>query len=264
MRERIIVGFIALPLVLIPIWLGGVWIALFLVVAGVGGGLEFYRLMQIGGYQPSRVLGLVWLTLLILSYWQPQLLPLSLIIMAGMIVTLIDAMHQKQAPMSTWMATGMGALYIGTMLGQGLALRQLPNGLWWAYLALALTWMNDSAAYFVGVSFGRHKLWPRLSPKKTWEGTVAGWVTAAIVGAVWIMITPLAGTHSPLFGAFVGLLAGILALFGDLSISTLKRQVGVKDTGHIFPGHGGLLDRLDSLLFVVPFVYQMVLLWRWS
>jgi phosphatidate cytidylyltransferase len=76
------------------------------------------------------------------------------------------------------------------------------------------------------------------------------------------MITPLSATHSPLFGAVVGLCAGVLALWGDLSISTIKRQVGVKDSGHIFPGHGGFLDRLDSLLFVLPFVYQVVSLWR--
>jgi phosphatidate cytidylyltransferase len=261
MRERIIVGLIALPAVLIPIWLGGVWAALFAVLAGVGGGVEFYRLMQIGGYQPSRILGLLWLALLILSNWQPQYLPFSLILMAGMIVTFIDAMHQKEMPISAWMATGMGALYFSTMLGQALALRQLPNGLWWVYMALALTWMNDSAAYFVGVSFGKNKIWPRLSPKKTWEGTIAGWVTAAVVGALWIIITPLNATYSPFFGAIIGVFAGVLAFFGDLSISTLKRQVGVKDTGNLFRGHGGLLDRLDSLLFVFPFVYQVVLLW---
>jgi phosphatidate cytidylyltransferase len=262
MRERILVGLVALPAVLIPIWLGGIWLTLFLMLVGIGGGLEFYRLMQIGGYQPRRMLGLVWLALLILAHWQPQLLPFSLIVMAGMIITLIDAMHQKRAPMHTWMATSMGALYIGTMLGQALALRQLPNGMWWVLLGLALTWTNDSAAYFVGVTFGRHKLWPRLSPKKSWEGTIAGWVTAAIVGALWILITPLNATYSPILGAVVGLIAGILALFGDLSISTIKRQVGVKDSGHIFPGHGGVLDRLDSILFVLPFVYQAVLLWH--
>jgi phosphatidate cytidylyltransferase len=261
MKERIVVGLIALPAVLIPIWLGGVWFALFMALIATGGVLEFYRLMQIGGYQPNRRLGLGWLLLILLAHWQPQYLPYSLVVMAGMIVTLLDAMHQKKAPMSTWMATGMGALYIGTMLGQALALRQVPNGMWWVYLALALTWMNDTAAYAVGVNFGRHKLWPRLSPKKSWEGTIAGWVVAALVGALWIIFTPLNATHSPYFGAVVGLAAGVLSLFGDLAISTLKRQVGVKDSGHIFPGHGGVLDRLDSQLFVLPFVYQVVLLW---
>lgn len=262
LRDRIVVGLIALPGVLLPIWFGGVWIALLAVIAGIGGGLEYYRMMQKGGYQPSRILGLVWLALIILSHWQPQLLPYSLMIMAGMIFAFIDSMHQKQAPMNTWMATSMGAIYIGTMLGQAVALRELPNGMWWVLMGIALTWTNDSAAYFVGVNFGRHKLWPRLSPKKSWEGTIAGWVTAAVVGALWITFTPLNATHSPIFGAVVGFVAGILALFGDLSISTLKRQIGVKDTGSTFRSHGGFLDRLDSLLFVLPFVYQIVSLWK--
>jgi len=262
MRDRIIVVLIALPVVILLVWLGGVWSAIFAVAVGILGGLEFYRMLQIGGYEPSRILGLVWLSLLILSYWQPQFLPYSLMVMAGMIVSWIDAMHQKQAPMNTWMSTGMVALYLGTMMGQALALRELPNGLWWVVMALAMTFLNDTAAYLVGSTFGRHKLWPRLSPKKSWEGTVAGWVTAAVVGAVVMLITPLGATHSPIFGAIVGFFAGVLALFGDLSISTIKRQVGVKDTGNLFPGHGGMLDRMDNVLFVLPFVYQVVLLWH--
>jgi phosphatidate cytidylyltransferase len=265
MKQRMIVGLLALPVVLLPIWFGGGWLLLLLLVVGLGGGLEFYRLMQIGGYHPNRLLGLGWLALLIISHWEPRLFPLipaySLVVIAGMIITLIDSMHEKQQPMSTWMATSMGAIYIGTMWGQAMALRQLPEGVWWVLLALLLTWTNDTAAYIVGVNFGRHKLWPRLSPKKSWEGTIAGWITAGVVGALWVAFTPLGATHSPIFGAVVGMLAGVLALFGDLSISTLKRQVGVKDSGHIFPGHGGFLDRSDSLLFVVPFVHQIVRIW---
>ena len=261
MRQRIIAGLVALPLFLIPIWLGGWWAALLLVAVGVGGGIEVYRLMELGGYQPSRIFGVVWLAALILSYWLPQVLPLSLIIMAGLIITLIKAMRQKQAPMHTWMATSMGALYLGTMIGQALALRMLPAGLWWLLLALVVTWINDTAAYFTGVTVGRHPFWPRISPKKTWEGSIGGWIGAAIVGLIMVMVTPLSATYSPLFGFVLGACCGILALFGDLSISILKRQVGVKDTGNFLPGHGGILDRTDSLLFVIPFVYQMVVLW---
>lgn len=261
MRQRIVVGLIALPLVLLPIWLGGVWIALFFVLVGLGAGHEFYHLARQGGYHPSQLLGLLWLVAIVLAYYLPEQIPLSLVIMAGLIVTLVEAMHEKLEPMHTWMATAMGALYLGTMLGQALALRLLPDGLWWVLFGLAVTWANDSAAYFTGVTVGRHKLWPRLSPKKTWEGTVAGWVTAALTGALIIALTPLALTHTLWFGLGVGLCAGVMALLGDLSISTLKRQVGVKDSGRFLPGHGGFLDRMDSLLFVLPFVYQVVVWW---
>ena len=156
------------------------------------------------------------------------------------------------------MVTSVGAIYIGLMMGQALALRLLPDGLWWLLFGVLVTWMNDTAAYFTGSTLGRHKLWPRLSPKKSWEGTLGGWLGAALIGGALVEVMPV-HTAFPL-GATLGLACGILALFGDLSISMLKRQIGVKDTGNLFPGHGGMLDRLDSILFVLPFVYQIVLL----
>jgi len=150
----------------------------------------------------------------------------------------------------------MGAIYLGIILGQAVSLRLRPNGLWWLLFAILITWANDSAAYFVGVTLGKHKLWPRLSPKKSWEGTIGGWVGAALAAVFLIYILPI--TMPPLYAALVGAVAGVLALAGDLSISMLKRQVGVKDSGKLFPGHGGMLDRLDSILFVIPFVYMVV------
>ncbi len=137
-------------------------------------------------------------------------------------------------------------------------LRFLPNGFWYVLFGFLVTWAADSAAYFVGVSLGKHKLWPRLSPKKTWEGTIGGFVAAAAAGAFLAGVLPVG--ISWLFGGVVGLIAGVLALFGDLSISMIKRQVGVKDTGTFFRGHGGMLDRLDSLLFTLPFIYQALIL----
>ena len=138
----------------------------------------------------------------------------------------------------------------------------MPDGQWWLIFGFLVTWANDSVAYFVGTNLGRHKLWPRLSPKKTWEGTVGGWIGAAATGGLLIWFTPLGDDVPVLFGVVVGLFCGVLGLFGDLSISMLKRQAGVKDSGVFFPGHGGMLDRLDSLLFVLPFVYQVLLLWQ--
>jgi phosphatidate cytidylyltransferase len=261
MKQRIIVGLIAAPVILIPIWLGGVWGALLVSVAAGGGGWEFYHLMEIDGFKPNRILGVAWAVALVLTGFGWPFLPLSLVLFVGLIATLVDALHRQPKPINSWMVTAVGAIYLGAMLGQMLALRQLPNGLWWVLIAVLITWANDTSAYFVGVTLGRHKLWPRISPKKTWEGTIGGWVGAALAGAGLVALTPVGATVSPLFGALLGGLGGVLALLGDLSISILKRQVGVKDSGWLFPGHGGILDRMDSLLFVVPFVYQMVLLW---
>ncbi len=258
MRQRIVVGLIALPVTLIPLWLGGYWAAGFMLLVALLAGMEFYRLLQIGGYQPTRWIGLVWLVALIAAYGAPQWVDLSLVLMVGLIAALVDATCRREAPLHTWMATSMGAIYLGVMIGQAVALRQMADGLWWLLLALLITWGNDTAAYFVGVTVGKHKLWPRISPHKTWEGSIAGWTAAAGVGAAWLVWTPLAGTHTLWFGLVAGALGGVLALLGDLTISMLKRQVGVKDSGALFPGHGGILDRMDSLLFVLPFIFQVV------
>jgi len=255
---RIIVGLIALPFVLAPIWFGGVWCALLIVAITAVAGYEFYGLMEVGNYHPAAWLGLPWMVAVAAAGWQPGMPWLSTILTVGSILTLVSALFQTENPASTWMATSVGAIYIGLMLGQGLALRLQTNGLWWLLFAVLITWMNDTAAYFIGSTLGRHKLWPRLSPKKSWEGTIGGWLGAALVGGLLTLVMPLHLSFG--FGAGLGFVCGILALLGDLSISMLKRQVGVKDTGAFFPGHGGMLDRLDSILFVLPFVYQVVIL----
>jgi phosphatidate cytidylyltransferase len=262
MKQRIIVGLTALPVVLIPVWLGGVWAALFFLLVALGGAWEFYHLMAIDGYKPNLPIGLSWVALLILAHWSAtaDYFPFSLVLVAGLIATLAADLKVREKPINSWMVTAIGAIYLGVTVGETLALRELTNGLWWLLFGFLVTWGNDTTAYFIGVTVGRHKLWPRISPKKTWEGTIAGWLGAALLGALVVSLTPLSQDHSIWFGLGVGFFCGILALFGDLSISSLKRQVGVKDSGTLFPGHGGMLDRMDSLLFVLPFVYQMVIL----
>ncbi|MDO8562876.1 MAG: phosphatidate cytidylyltransferase, partial [Candidatus Limnocylindria bacterium] len=151
-----------------------------------------------------------------------------------------------------------GALWIGGLLGYlvdlgraGAAGTSAPRE-WpvWIVLALAVTWASDVAAYAVGSVWGRRALAPRLSPGKTWEGTLAGFVAAALVA---LLAVPLAGI--PAGPALViALLAGPAALAGDLAESAVKRRAGVKDSGTLLPGHGGVFDRIDSLLGVAPVV----------
>lgn len=278
MRTRIIAAFIAIPIVLIPIYLGGIWGLLFGVVVTVVGCLEMFDMLRKGGYHPSVWIGIPWAVLLFLSGWDSDRVqrssisvtgwftaptvrlielvsfPTATVLIAGFIVTLTYSLWVVDHPIHTWLATSMTAIYLGVTLGQVVSLRFLPNGFWYVLFGLLVTWANDSAAYFVGVTLGRHKLWPRLSPKKTWEGTIGGWIASAAAGAWLASVLPVG--IGPVFGAVVGFLAGVLALFGDLSISMMKRQTGVKDSGTFFLGHGGLLDRMDSLLFTLPFIYQ--------
>jgi phosphatidate cytidylyltransferase len=134
-------------------------------------------------------------------------------------------------------------------------LRLGRDGLWWVVLACALTWLDDTGAYFAGRAFGRHKLLPKVSPKKTWEGFAGGWL-ASLAAAFAVRAI---GFHalSVVDCLVLGLLAGIVGPTGDLSESLLKRSLDVKDSGRILPGHGGILDRIDALLFngVLVFVY---------
>jgi phosphatidate cytidylyltransferase len=257
MKVRIIAGLLALVPVLAFVWMGGVWWAGFMLGVALVAGAEFYQLMRAGGFRPYRLVGLTWLVLIALTFWPSFPLSLSLILPAGLILTLSLALYNTNQPTLNWALTVVGAVYLGVMLGQGIGIRLLPDGFWWLMLALFITWTNDSFAYFTGVTLGRHKIWPRLSPKKSWEGTIGGWIGGALAGWIIVYFSPL--TISPWLGAGLGAVGGVLALFGDLSISMLKRQVGAKDTGHILPGHGGALDRLDSLLFVFAFIYQVAL-----
>jgi phosphatidate cytidylyltransferase len=259
MAQRIIVAVIFIPIMLGLIYLGGLWsVALFLVM-GLLGAHEFYRMLEVGEYHPAIWYGLVWTTALILHGWRPDLFPYELVLTAGLLILLIYTLFQEEQPLRMFLSTATVAVYIGIMIANIIALRLLPEGMWWLLMAILITWSNDTLAYFTGVTIGKHKLWPRLSPKKSWEGTVGGFLGAALAGGLVAMLSPLSIGFG--LGALIGLIGGILALFGDLSISMVKRQVGVKDSGHLIPGHGGMLDRLDSVLFVVPFVYLVVNYW---
>ena len=138
----------------------------------------------------------------------------------------------------------------------------LITGIFYLLLALAGAWLSDSGAYFVGCAFGKHKLCPRISPKKTVEGLVGGLVTCTVLfgvlGALFAWVCGQMGVqvviHYPLLLA-VAPVASLMSVLGDLSASVIKRQYGVKDFGNIMPGHGGVLDRFDSVLFVAPFIY---------
>lgn len=136
------------------------------------------------------------------------------------------------------------------------ALRQMPDGGWWVIASLVITWGNDTAAYFAGRLFGRHKLYPEVSPNKTWEGFAGGFVGA--IGFLFIEKTFFFNALTVADCITLGALGSIFGPAGDLCESMLKRAYGVKDSGKIIPGHGGMLDRIDALIFNAPMVLLYV------
>lgn len=179
----------------------------------------------------------------------------KLVLTAVLMVAFADALlfeeDLRDAPRRVGLAM-MGAVYPGLLLSALVRIRQLDRGEWWILLTLTVTWLNDTCAYFAGRFFGQRKLYPRISPSKTWEGAIGG-ALGSIVGALvvqhfWL---PKLG---PWGAALIGGGAAVLGPLGDLSESMLKRAYGAKDSGRLLPGHGGFLDRIDALIFNAPFV----------
>jgi phosphatidate cytidylyltransferase len=177
--------------------------------------------------------------------------------LAGATVVLLGTFLFRQEPLeeiprSVAIVT-LSWLYCGLLVASLVALR-LRFGVGWVILAFVTTWANDTAAYFAGHAFGRHKLFERISPKKTWEG-FAGGVFGSVAGALVTRWLLLDGELTVTGAVIVGLGAAVLGPLGDLAESMIKRAAGVKDSSRIIPGHGGLLDRIDALLFVAPWIY---------
>jgi phosphatidate cytidylyltransferase len=247
---------ILLPFVLGAIYVGGdlffIGVSLVLALAT----LEFVQLMERGEFHPALLFSWAFMGIGLFIARDPDgtwLRPATAGILAGSLVwQLFHSQHA--APTADWALTIAGGLYIGWMGGYLVALRQVPDGLQWLLLTLVITWSADTGAYLVGSHWGRRKLAPRLSPGKTIEGTIGGWLTGIIIGG---LLSGLMGL-GVLNGLALGALIGIASPLGDLGISMMKRQVGAKDTGHLIPGHGGMLDRIDSILFTVAVGYYYV------
>lgn len=256
LRTRILSAVVALPIVIGAIYVGGFWFFIGVTIVTLIAGWEFGLMMKAGNYQTAPLFTLVLIVLLLLNSYRSDLslaCIISFILLGALVWQLFQA--NSMAPTVDWALTIVGGLYIGWGMAHLVSLRLLGDGQTWVWLALISTWGADTLAYFVGRSVGRHKLWPRLSPKKTWEGFIGG-IFGGLIGAAIVAAFSNLGWATALI---IGGIVPVVALFGDLSISMMKRHVGVKDSSNLFPGHGGFLDRIDSLLFVGVVVYNYAL-----
>ncbi len=276
LAQRVLSATILLPVLGLTVWAGGGWFIAGALLCTLLALHELYRLFAHAGYHP-RPIGYFCAILFILAAVLRPRLPIDLVGLA-LLLTIMGTLgselpgKQHEGSLVAWALTFSGAVYIGWTFAHFVLLRALsaplastalgrlrvePGAAWIAF-ALLVTFASDTLAYFVGHAVGQHRMAPSISPGKTWEGAIGGLAGAVCAGAIIAALfgLPLASWQ----GALVGGIGGIAGQAGDLAESLLKRQVGVKDSGYLIPGHGGLLDRADSLLFTVPTIYYLV---RW-
>lgn len=269
--QRWLTSVIVIPLVLVFVWFGGWWAFAATLLVVLLCTLELHSMMLHTGHRPLFVvsLGLSVLFLVAAMFPAERLLLLEIGLSAAVLVSLPWLFFRKklEGALVDWALTLSFSIYVGWPMSFFLLLRgyeagripgpngawfYVPAGAWWLLVVLLGAWGCDAAAFFTGHYFGRHKLAPHISPAKTWEGAFGGLVLSIVV-ALLITVIPLG---VPWYLAILlGMLIGVAAVSGDLAESLIKRQANVKDSGNIMPGHGGMLDRIDSLLFVVIVVY---------
>jgi len=271
LRKRIITALWGIPLLVIAILFDEPipWFTVFVAVWGLLAAFEFYRMVAVSGVPPLTYFGLIWTLLFILSrdsdllsilepHFNPDLLT-PLLLTSAMVLSLIWLLlrPQKEGAFIGWAWTIAGILYVGWLLSYLVALRGLDDGRNWVFFVLFVTFASDTTAFFVGRALGRHHLAPRISPGKTWEGTIAG-----VFGAIIISLLFTIPTHLDLHinislwqAILLGFLVSVFGQCGDLVESLLKRNMGVKESGKLMPGHGGVLDRTDSIVFAGIVVY---------
>ncbi|TBL77763.1 phosphatidate cytidylyltransferase [Paenibacillus thalictri] len=264
MKQRIVTGLIAGIGFLILLLAGGYWFTGLLLVMSAIGYDEFMRMNDLKRYPVTVWLGMLGVLLLSVPWHSAGVLPQMgmetfvwtfLFLMLAVTVTSKNKVTIDHAAMFF-----IGIVYIGFGFHYMAETRMSPDGhgLFWTFLVFLCIWSTDSGAYFTGTVIGKHPLWPTISPKKSIEGSLGGIVLSVVVAICFAVAKPelLTIGHAVL----LGLVIGIVGQLGDLMQSAYKRVKGIKDTGTILPGHGGVLDRVDSWLIVFPAVHMLSLI----
>lgn len=254
LAKRLASAIIAMPILGVAVWFGHPWFTIVVAVAAAGAAREFFNLSEATRGKPLAFVGIAGVVYLVVESQGRSPFSTTSLVAAAIIAFLVAIMFSRiEHAAAGWAWTVAGFLYLGWLLRYPLFLRDLDHGRYWVFLALLATFATDSAAYLVGSKWGRHRMAPQISPQKTWEGAIGGF--AGGLAATFVLIPlfdlPLSWPHTALLGALIP----IFAEMGDLAESALKRGAGVKEAGVFLPGHGGFLDRMDSLLLVVVMVY---------
>ena len=266
MRQRAITAAVLVPVLLVVLALGGVVLAAAIAIITVLAAREVFALLRMAGHPTLPLLGTVLALLVIVDATFPDVLEGSgLLLMAVGIVLIAVASFPIPDPrdgLATWAATVFGALYVSLLafvVRLGHAAPAVPSDApleflgaerGWILLLILAVWSYDTGAYLVGKQFGRDKFLTHISPSKTYAGLIGGVAATTVVVAIFLWGLG----QSPLHAIILGPLAALAAQAGDLAESMLKRAAGAKDSSDLIPGHGGMLDRVDSFLFAAPIV----------
>lgn len=265
--KRLLVAIVLIPIVLVCVWCGGPALVTLLALASGLAAWEFYRLAEVRGARPLSAMGVAISAIIpvlvharYLGFWVPPVSVVALLVPL-LLTAVLFARGSDGGPMAAVGITLAGIVYTGGMLSFAYALRyhefivDARGGTALVLFPLVVTWLNDTGAYVAGRAFGRAKLMPSVSPGKTWAGAYGAVVTSVLT--TWVIaafvLPPMAHlSMRPLGIVVVGVGLSLAAQVGDLAESMFKREAGVKDSSHLIPGHGGVLDRVDSLLFTLP------------
>jgi phosphatidate cytidylyltransferase len=271
MRQRAISAAVLVPVLLVVLLLGGVVLAAAVALVTVLAALEVFRLLKAAGYTPFAWLGMVLALVVVLDAAFPKVLEGSglLLVAVGIVLAAVASFTRidPKDGLQAWMVTVFGALYVSLLsflirLGQtaptvpaDAPLAALGGERGWILLLVLAVWSYDTGAYLVGKNLGRTKFLTHISPSKTVEGLIGGVLATTIVVAV--LLWGLG--ENPIHALALGPLTALAAQAGDLAESVIKRAAGAKDSGTLIPGHGGMLDRVDSFVFAAPVVTLYVL-----
>lgn len=263
MLVRIASGAVLTVIVGAGLVLGGPYLFLLTLAISLIGMYELYKVYGIEK-SPIGIIGYAFAVIYYICMWLGQnefmLLCLAagfICIMAGYVIT-FPKYKADQATMGFF-----ALVYVAVMISFIYRIRLLPDGAFYVWLVFICSWIADTFAYFVGVKFGKHKMTPILSPKKSVEGAVGGIVGAMLIGGIYgAAINSKISVNAPVVFAVAGGIGAVISIIGDLAASAIKRDHSVKDYGKLIPGHGGIMDRFDSTIFTAPAIYIVIEIFR--
>lgn len=251
LKERIISAVIGVPIIIAILYTGGVYWIAFFALLGIAGLYEFNRIIS-QEFKPVWILNILLLLIIMFSSFDLLIVP-ALVLFLLLLVIYLVIMFPKITIVDIALSL-FPALYIGFSLNFAILLNNHPHAFLIMLLIFLFTWSSDVGGYVFGRFWGRHKLAPELSPNKTWEGAIGGILLSIFTAFIFFTIFKN-GEQNIFFILLLGILSSSAAQLGDLFMSGVKRRFTIKDTGSLIPGHGGVLDRFDSFLLVLPIVY---------